>query len=132
MNTVSFGSSFARELPELALPWTAAKAPAPRLLVLNEALAVELGLDPAWLRSRDGVRLLVGASVPDGATPVAQAYAGHQFGGYNPRLGDGRAVLLGELLDAAGHVRDLHLKGSGRTPFSRGGDGLCRRRADVA
>ena len=72
-----------------------------------------------------GVRLLVGAEVPDGATPVAQAYAGHQFGGYSPRLGDGRALLLGELVDADGRLRDLHLKGSGRTPFARGGDGLA-------
>src|SRR4051794_311409 len=109
----------------MAVPWQAAEAPDPRLLVLNEPLATELGLDPAWLRSPDGVRLLVGTDVPAGATPVAQAYAGHQFGGYNPRLGDGRALLLGELVDADGHVRDLHLKGSGRTPFARGGDGLA-------
>ena len=71
------------------------------------------------------MRLLAGTVVPDGATPVAQAYAGHQFGGYSPRLGDGRALLLGELVDADGHLRDLHLKGSGRTPFARGGDGLA-------
>jgi uncharacterized protein YdiU (UPF0061 family) len=71
------------------------------------------------------VRLLVGTDVPAGATPVAQAYAGHQFGGYNPRLGDGRALLLGELVGSDGRLRDLHLKGSGRTPFSRGGDGLA-------
>jgi uncharacterized protein YdiU (UPF0061 family) len=68
---------------------------------------------------------LVGVTVPDGATPVAQAYAGHQFGGFVPRLGDGRALLLGELADTDGSVRDLHLKGSGRTPFARGGDGLA-------
>jgi serine/tyrosine/threonine adenylyltransferase len=67
----------------------------------------------------------VGNHVPSGATPVAQAYAGHQFGGFVPRLGDGRALLLGELVDAAGRLRDLHLKGSGRTPFARGGDGLA-------
>jgi uncharacterized protein YdiU (UPF0061 family) len=65
----------------------------------------------------------VGNVVPAGATPVAQAYAGHQFGGYSPRLGDGRALLLGEVLDVHGRRRDLHLKGSGRTPFARGGDG---------
>ena len=123
--TFSLGNSFARELPELARAWQAADAPDPRLLVLNEPLATELGLDVAWLRSPDGVRLLVGAAVPEGATPVAQAYAGHQFGGYNPRLGDGRALLLGEFVDAAGRVHDLHLKGSGRTPFARGGDGLA-------
>nr|WP_241429164.1 YdiU family protein [Agrococcus sp. ARC_14] len=117
--------SFARELPELAVPWRAVDAAEPRLLVLNVQLATELGLDPATLRTDAGVRLLTGSAVPDGATPVAQVYAGHQFGGYSPRLGDGRALLLGELEDAQGRVRDLHLKGSGRTPFARGGDGLA-------
>ncbi|GAB3019480.1 UPF0061 protein [Nocardioides flavus (ex Wang et al. 2016)] len=115
---------FARELPELALPWQAAETPEPRLLVLNEPLAEELGLDAGWLRG-DGIGLLTGTRPPVGATPVAQAYAGHQFGGYSPRLGDGRALLLGELVDTSGRMRDLHLKGSGRTPFSRGGDGLA-------
>jgi uncharacterized protein YdiU (UPF0061 family) len=123
--TVALSGHFARALPEMAVPWQAEEAPAPRLLVLNEPLATELGLDPAWLRSPEGVRFLVGNHVPDGATPVAQAYAGHQFGGYSPRLGDGRALLLGELGHADGHPRDLHLKGSGRTPFARGGDGLA-------
>ncbi len=123
--TVSFDNLFARELAELALPWQAEEAPDPRLLVLNEPLAAHLGLDPAWLRSAEGVRLLIGRLVPSGATPVAQAYAGHQFGGYSPRLGDGRALLLGEVVDAAGGLRDVHLKGSGRTPFARGGDGLA-------
>src|SRR6185503_9062333 len=79
----------------------------------------------AWLRTADGVRMLVGSVVPDDAAPVAQAYAGHQFGGYVPRLGDGRALLLGELVDAQGRLRDIHLKGSGRTPFARGADGLA-------
>jgi uncharacterized protein YdiU (UPF0061 family) len=123
--TVALGNRFARELPELAVPWRAEEAPDPRLLVLNEALAGELGLDPRSLRHPDGVRLLIGNHVPSGATPVAQAYAGHQFGGYAPRLGDGRALLLGELVDADGRLRDVHLKGSGRTPFARGGDGLA-------
>jgi uncharacterized protein YdiU (UPF0061 family) len=123
--TVSLGDRFARELPELALAWQAEEAPDPRMLVLNEPLAEELGLDPAWLRTDEGLRLLVGRRVPSGATPVAQAYAGHQFGAYSPRLGDGRALLLGELVDADGGLRDLHLKGSGRTPFARGGDGLA-------
>ncbi|MEU7908453.1 protein adenylyltransferase SelO family protein [Actinoplanes sp. NPDC049118] len=122
---VTLGNRFARELPEMAVPWQAAEPPEPRLLVLDEPLAGELGLDPAWLRGPDGVRLLVGAAVPGGATPVAQAYAGHQFGGFVPRLGDGRALLLGELVDGGGRVLDLHLKGSGRTPFARGGDGLA-------
>ncbi|WP_134766651.1 protein adenylyltransferase SelO [Nocardioides sp. 1609] len=120
--SLELGNTFATELSELALPWRAEEAPEPRLLVLNQPLAVELGLDPAWLRTDDGVRLLVGNALPAGATPVAQAYAGHQFGGYSPRLGDGRALLLGEL-GGPRQRRDLHLKGSGRTPFARGGDG---------
>ncbi|MEU4157728.1 protein adenylyltransferase SelO [Actinoplanes sp. NPDC026670] len=117
---IALAHRFADELPEMAVAFSAAEVAAPRLLVLNEPLAVELGLDPEWLRTRDGLRFLTGNAVPDGAKPVAQAYAGHQFGGYSPRLGDGRALLLGEL-----GGRDLHLKGSGRTPFARGGDGLA-------
>jgi uncharacterized protein YdiU (UPF0061 family) len=123
--TVLLGNRFARELAEMAVPWQAEPALDPRLLVLNEPLAADLSLDPAWLRSSEGLRLLVGNVVPSGATPVAQAYAGHQFGGFVPRLGDGRALLLGELVDTDGRLRDLHLKGSGRTPFARGGDGLA-------
>ena len=114
-----------RELPEIAVRWQAEAAPDVRLLALNEALAAELALDRGWLRSPDGLRFLVGNLVPSGATPVAQAYAGHQFGGYVPRLGDGRALLLGELVDDDGRLRDIHLKGSGPTPFARGGDGLA-------
>ena len=117
-----FEDSYAREVPGLSVPWTAAPAPAPELLVLNEELAVELGVDPAELREPSGVALLVGQA-PEGVTTVAQAYAGHQFGVYSPRLGDGRALLLGEVIDIQGRRRDLHLKGSGRTPFSRGADG---------
>ncbi|HYP45618.1 MAG TPA: YdiU family protein [Propionibacteriaceae bacterium] len=116
---------FARELPELAVAWQAAEAPDPHLLALNEPLARELSLDEDWLRTPYGLRFLVGNLVPEGATPVAQGYAGHQFGGYSPRLGDGRALLLGEAVDTRGQLRDLHLKGSGRTPFARGGDGLA-------
>ena len=119
----AFEDSFARELTGLYEPWQAARASAPQLLALNEELAAELGVDPAALASPDGVATLVGNAVPDGSTPVAQAYAGHQFGGYSPRLGDGRALLLGEVIDVEGRRRDLHLKGSGRTPFARGGDG---------
>jgi uncharacterized protein YdiU (UPF0061 family) len=117
------GNRFATELPELAVPWRAEEAPDARLLALNEGLAAELGMDPEALRGPEGLGLLTGTVVPSEATPVAQAYAGHQFGGYAPRLGDGRALLLGELTDREGRLRDLHLKGSGPTPFSRGGDG---------
>lgn len=114
---------FADTLPELSLDWQAAPVTAPRLLALDERLADDLGLDRDWLRSPDGVRFLVGNEVPQGARPVAQGYAGHQFGGYSPRLGDGRALLLGEITATDGSLRDVHLKGSGRTAFSRGGDG---------
>jgi uncharacterized protein YdiU (UPF0061 family) len=119
----AFDNSYVRELRGLYEPWQAASAPAPRLLVLNDQLAAELGVDPDALSAAEGVGVLAGNVTPDGAAPVAQAYAGHQFGGFSPRLGDGRALLLGEVLDVHGRRRDLHLKGSGRTPFARGGDG---------
>ena len=115
--------SFARELVGLHQPWQAEPAAEPSLIVLNENLAVHLGLDVDTLRSPDGIALLAGNASPAGVTTVAQAYAGHQFGGYSPSLGDGRALLLGELVGRDGVRRDLHLKGSGRTPFARGGDG---------
>ncbi|BCW66900.1 UPF0061 protein [Arthrobacter sp. NicSoilB4] len=124
-SAVTFDGRFARELKEMAIPWQAEQVPDPRLLVLNEPLAAELGLGAAYLRGPDGLLLLTGNLVPGGATPVAQAYAGHQFGWLAPRLGDGRALLLGEIADADGRLRDVHLKGSGRTPFARGGDGLA-------
>jgi uncharacterized protein YdiU (UPF0061 family) len=119
----AFDNSYVRELPGLYEAWPAAPAPEPRLLALNDQLAAELGVDASALRLPEGVAALVGNAVPEGASPVAQAYAGHQFGGFVPRLGDGRALLLGEVLDVHGRRRDLHLKGSGRTPFARGGDG---------
>ncbi len=109
----------------MGVRWQAETTPAPQLLVLNESLATGLGLDAAWLRGPGGLRFLAGNLLPSGAVPVAQAYAGHQFGGLVPRLGDGRALLLGELADEHGRVRDIHLKGSGATPFARGGDGLA-------
>lgn len=121
----SLTGRFAADLPELAVAWSADAVPDPQVLVLNEPVADDLGLDVAWLQSPDGRQFLVGGLLPAGATPVAQGYAGHQFGGFSPRLGDGRALLLGELTTPDGRVRDLHLKGSGRTPFARGGDGLA-------
>ena len=96
---------------------------APRLVKLNVALARELGLDPESLASPEGVEILAGNRVPDGAEPIAMAYAGHQFGGFVPQLGDGRAILLGEVIDRDGNRRDIQLKGSGPTPYSRRGDG---------
>ena len=119
----AFDNSYARSLPGLYEAWQATAVAAPRLLALNVGLATELGLDADALRADHGVVVLAGGAVPSGATPIAQAYAGHQFGGYSPRLGDGRAVLIGEVVDLRGRRRDLHLKGSGPTPFARRGDG---------
>ena len=96
---------------------------APRLIRLNRPLALQLGLDPDVLASAEGVEILAGNRVPDGAEPIAMAYAGHQFGNFVPQLGDGRAILLGEVVDRDGTRRDIQLKGSGPTPFSRRGDG---------
>lgn len=96
---------------------------APRLIKVNRVLAEELRLNADWLASDDGVRVLAGQTVPDQAAPIATAYAGHQFGHFVPQLGDGRAILLGEVVDRHGQRRDIQLKGSGRTPFSRNGDG---------
>src|SRR3978361_960653 len=95
----------------------------PRLIKLNRPLAVHLGLDPDVLESAEGTEILAGKRIPDGADPIAMAYAGHQFGHFVPQLGDGRAILLGEVIDADGARRDIQLKGSGPTPFSRRGDG---------
>ncbi|MEY4982041.1 MAG: hypothetical protein RIR62_307 [Pseudomonadota bacterium] len=117
-----FDNSYVRDLPGTFLPAPPASPPAPRLLALNEGVALALGLDPARLQ-HEAAEVLSGARLPDGAEPVAQAYAGHQFGGFSPQLGDGRALLLGEVLDPQGRRWDIQLKGSGRTPFSRGGDG---------
>ena len=96
---------------------------APRLIRLNRDLAAELGLDPDLLESPDGVETLAGRRVAQGSEPIATAYAGHQFGNFVPQLGDGRAILLGEVVDRAGVRRDIQLKGAGPTPFSRNGDG---------
>ncbi|MDL5158714.1 protein adenylyltransferase SelO [Actinomycetospora termitidis] len=111
--------TYADAVPDLVLNWSAAPVRNPSALVVNDELAAELGLDP---RELVGSGLLTG-TVPEGVQPVAMAYSGHQFGMYQPRLGDGRALLLGEIVDPQGHRHDLHLKGSGRTRFARGGDG---------
>jgi uncharacterized protein YdiU (UPF0061 family) len=123
MPRFAFDNSYARELPGTYVEWQPAAVPAPRWLFLNGALAVELGLDAAALQDDAGAALFAGNALPQGAQPIAQAYAGHQFGGFSPQLGDGRALLVGELLDRGGKRRDIAFKGSGRTPFSRGGDG---------
>lgn len=120
---IAFDNSYAR-LPErfyARLPPTPVKEP--HLIKLNIELAQRLGLDPDMLASPDGVAFLAGNAVPGGADPLAMAYAGHQFGGFVPQLGDGRALLVGEIVDRNGMRFDIQLKGSGATPFSRRGDG---------
>jgi serine/tyrosine/threonine adenylyltransferase len=119
----TFENTYADALDGLYELTTAAPAPQPRLLLLNDSLAAELNVDAEALRSPEGIGVLVGNTVQPSSTPLAQAYSGHQFGGFSPRLGDGRAMLLGEVIDVSGRRRDVHLKGSGRTSFSRGGDG---------
>ena len=123
MSPIAFDNSYAR-LPER---FYAAVAPtpvaAPRLIRLNAPLARQLGLDPDWLSGPEGVAMLSGNGMPAGAASIAAAYAGHQFGGFSPQLGDGRAILLGEVVDRDGKRHDLQLKGAGPTPFSRRGDG---------
>ena len=121
--TIAFDNTYAR-LPQhfyAKLPPTPVATPA--LVKLNRALATELGLDADWLASPEGVDMLAGNALPASAEPIAMAYAGHQFGNWVPQLGDGRAILLGEVIDSHGKRRDIQLKGAGRTPFSRGGDG---------
>jgi uncharacterized protein YdiU (UPF0061 family) len=119
----AFDNSYAR-LPDrfyASLPPTPVVSP--RLVRLNEKLAIHLNLDPAALAKPEGVAVLAGNRVPERGEPLAMAYAGHQFGMFVPQLGDGRAILLGEVIDRDGVRRDIQLKGSGRTPFSRSGDG---------
>ena len=119
----SFDNTYAR-LPERCfarLPPT--PVPAPRLIRLNDILARHLGLDPEALSSPKGVEILAGNRIPAGAEPLAMAYAGHQFGTWVPQLGDGRAILLGEVIGQNNVRYDIQLKGAGRTPFSRMGDG---------
>ena len=118
-----FDNSFARELQGFYVSRRPAVARAPRLLFLNDSLVEELGLDLTCLDNTAKAAIFAGNTLPDGAEPLAQAYAGHQFGGFSPQLGDGRALLLGEVIDRHGRRRDIAFKGSGRTPFARGGDG---------
>ena len=120
---LAFDNSYAR-LPDRFYARVApTKVGDPRIVRVNRPLAELLGASPEQLASSAGASLLVGNEIPSGAEPLALAYAGHQFGGFVPQLGDGRAILLGEVVGKDGQRRDIQLKGSGRTPFSRGGDG---------
>ena len=118
-----FDNSYARLPPRFHARLAPTQVASPRLLRFNHALAAELGIDPAAWEGASGAALATGNALPEGAEPIALAYAGHQFGHFVPQLGDGRALLLGEVVDRAGRRRDIQLKGSGPTPFSRRGDG---------
>lgn len=119
--TIPFDNSYARLPDSFFSRQPPAPVAAPELLAFNDALAAELGVDPGTAQDRADV--FAGNRTPTGADPLAQAYAGHQFGGFNPQLGDGRAILLGEVVDRHGRRRDIQIKGAGRTPYSRMGDG---------
>ena len=120
---IPFDNTYAG-LPDRFYVKQAAEAvPAPSLLRANAGLAEDLGIDPEWLETSEAIGAFSGNTTLAGSEPLAQVYAGHQFGGYSPQLGDGRALLLGEVVDRQGVRRDIQLKGSGRTPFSRRGDG---------
>ena len=123
MPAIHFDNTYA-QLPEsFYTKISPAQVPEPKLLRINSKLAEMLSIDADWLQSREGIAVLSGNTVADGSEPLAQVYAGHQFGGYNPQLGDGRAILLGEIIGTDSRRYDMQLKGSGRTPYSRGGDG---------
>ncbi|OYX85053.1 MAG: hypothetical protein B7Y75_04085 [Azorhizobium sp. 35-67-5] len=121
--TFAFQSTFSSLPDTLFSPVRPTTVREPALIRLNDALAGELGLDAQWLRGAEGLAALSGNAVADTSIPIALAYAGHQFGNFVPQLGDGRAILLGEVVDRAGDRRDIQLKGAGRTPYSRRGDG---------
>ena len=121
--TFPFDNTYARLPERFYVQLAPTPVPAPKLIRINTQLAKVLGLDPEALASPYGVSVLAGNQVPKSAEPLAMAYAGHQFGGWVSQLGDGRAILLGELIDRDGVRRDIQLKGAGRTPFSRMGDG---------
>ncbi len=118
-----FGNSYAEELPDFYVEGAPMTVETPSLLQFNTQLAHELGLGVAELPAQDLAQIFSGQKLLAGSRPLAQAYAGHQFGGFSPQLGDGRGLLLGEVTDPDGRRRDIALKGSGRTAFSRGGDG---------
>ncbi len=121
--TPVFDNSYA-QLPErfyTRLPPVPVREPGP--IRVNRELAALLGIDADWLASDTGTRVIAGNEIPTGAEPIATVYAGHQFGSWNPRLGDGRAILLGEVIGGDGERYDIQLKGSGITPYSRNGDG---------
>ena len=114
---IPFDNSYARLPAQLFSKQAPTPVDAPSLIVLNHALAADLGLDAAALAAPDGVAALAGNAIPKGAEPLAQAYGGHQFGNWAGRLGDGRAILLGEVVASNGARFDIQLKGAGPTPY---------------
>ena len=122
-NTIPFDNSYAAQMEGFYVPWEGAKVPSPSIIQFNDEFAEELGLSADDLNSEQGAEFFAGNEMPAGASPLAQVYAGHQFGGFSQQLGDGRALLVGEVIDQNNHRRDIQLKGSGPTPFSRRGDG---------
>ncbi|GAB3375629.1 YdiU family protein [Spongiibacter taiwanensis] len=123
MTPIAFDNSYAKLSDRFYSPLSPAQVPAPAWIACNTELAKDVGIDPQWLASDAGLAMAAGNQLPAGAEPIATVYAGHQFGSYNPQLGDGRAVLLGEVIRPDGQRVDVQLKGAGRTPYSRGGDG---------
>ncbi len=123
MGRFPFDNTYARLPERFFARITPTPVAAPQLIRVSTDLANRLGVDADWLMSDEGVQVLAGNQVADGSEPIAAAYAGHQFANFVPQLGDGRAILIGEVVDRDGIRRDIQLKGSGRTPFSRGGDG---------
>ena len=120
---VAFSNSYARMPEHFFVRQAPANVANPQLVKFNQPLAEELGLDIDAIEAVGPAALFAGNIVPAGAEPIAMAYAGHQFGHFVPQLGDGRAILLGEVVDRTGRRRDIQLKGAGQTPFSRNGDG---------
>jgi uncharacterized protein YdiU (UPF0061 family) len=123
MGAIPFDNSYARLPGQFFSQLEPTPVADPGPIRINRGLATQLGIDADWLASAQGTRVLAGNAIPAGAEPIATVYAGHQFGGYNPQLGDGRAILLGEVIGRDGIRYDIQLKGSGPTPYSRGGDG---------
>ncbi len=123
MTAIKFDNSYIKLPSQMYSHQVPTAVSAPKLIRVNYELSRRLNIDPAWLESQEGIAILAGNVIPAGAEPIATAYAGHQFGHWNPQLGDGRAVLLGEVIGCDQQRYDIQLKGSGPTPYSRRGDG---------
>ena len=121
--SIAFDNSYSKLAAEFHEQQAPTPVSSPALIAINDPLAIQLGIDPSELKSELGIQLLAGNAIHTHSNPIAMAYAGHQFGHWVPQLGDGRAILLGEVIDKDGVRQDIQLKGAGRTPFSRGGDG---------